>query len=362
MIAVRKRTIIIVAVLAITAYQSLGRYGSTPRFLDASGSLVQGSVAEMQRLKLGGVEQSVTIRGRNAKAPILIWLHGGPGQDETGLWRKYNSALEDHFLVVYWTQRGAGRSYSSDIPASSMTISQFVSDLDELIAQMQQRFGKQKVVLAGHSWGTSFGVAYAQKHPENVAVFVGISQVVNATAGEQLSYHFTLSEAKKSGNDQALRELSALGEPPYPMASILKQRKWLEEFGGGSFHKPTPLINLMWQSFAASEMTLLDGVNYQAGADFSLNALAKENAGVDWWSNAQKFEMPVFVASGRFDYNTPASLQNAWFDRISAPAKAHRWFEHSAHSPLFEEPDRFNRFMIDEVLPLAQKWRTTGPN
>ena len=354
---VLKRTIALIALLAIAASLYFRRYGSTPPFQDASGSVVQGSVAEMERIRLGGVEQSVTIRGRSAKAPILIWLHGGPGTDEIGMWRKYNHELEDHFLVVYWTQRGAGRSYSNDIPASSMTISKFVSDLDELIIHLQTRFGKQKVVLAGHSWGTSFGVAYTQAHPQNVAAFVGVSQVVNATAGERLSYHFTVSEAKRRGNSEALRELTALREPPYPIASIMTQRKWLEEFGGGSFHKPTSLLNLMWQSVGASEMTLLDGVYFKAGADFSLNALANENARVDWWSHARKFEMPVFIVSGRFDHNTDAGLQKAWFDRIEAPVKTHKWFEHSAHSPVFEEPDQFNRFMIDEVLPVARDWR-----
>lgn len=354
----RKRTLIIIALGAIAAFLYVGRYGSTPPFRDGSGAVVQGSVAEMQRVGLGGVDQSVTLRGRDSSAPILIWLHGGPGQDETGMWRKYNSVLEDHFLVVYWTQRGTGRSYNSDIPASAMTIKQFVSDLDELVTRLQRRFGRQKVVLAGHSWGTSFGVAYTQAHPKNVAAFVGISQVVNATAGEKLSYRFTLDEARRRGNAKALRELSLLGAPPYSMASILTQRKWLEEFGGGSFRKPTSLINLMWQSFAASEMTLLDGIHFQSGVDFSQNALAKENAGVDWWSNAKKFEMPVFIVSGRFDHNADAGLQKAWFDRIEAPIKMHRWFEHSAHSPLFEEPNTFNRFMIEEVLPVARQRRT----
>ncbi|MEQ1548774.1 MAG: alpha/beta hydrolase [Chakrabartia sp.] len=354
----RKRILIITILGALAAFLYQGRYGSTPAFRDNVGSVVSGSVATMERINLGGVEQSIVIRGRSTKAPILIWLHGGPGQDETGMWRRYNSALEDHFLVVYWTQRGTGRSYHKDIPASSMTISQFISDLDALITHMQQRFGQQKVVLAGHSWGTSFGVAYAQTHPQEVAAFVGVSQVVNATAGEKLSYRFTLNEAKRRRNSEALRILSALGEPPYPMASIITQRKWLDEFGGGAFHKPTSLINLMWQSFSASEVTLLDGIHYQTGVDFSQNALAKENAGVDWWSNATKFDMPVFIMSGRFDSNTPSGLQKAWFDRIKAPLKMHRWFEKSAHSPLFEESVAFNQFMIGEVRPVALKWRT----
>lgn len=349
---------LIAVILALTIgmvvlWQYAGRWGHTPPFRSATGDVVPGSIAEMHRLKLGGIEQSVTIRGRSANAPILIWLHGGPGMDETGLWRRFNAALEDHFLVVYWTQRGTGRSFSGDIPASTMTIAQFVSDLDELVEYMQSRFGEQKVVLAGHSWGSSLGVAYAQVHPEEVAVFVGVSQVVNATEGEKRSWRFTIDEAKRRENDVAYKELLGLGEPPYPFASIIAQRGWLEKFGGGSFHNPKSLATLMWQSFEASEVTVLDGLHFQQGVDFSLASLAVENAQVDWWDKASSFSMPVVIATGRFDRNTDADLQKEWFDRIEAPAKAHFWFEKSAHSPLFEEPEKFNRMMIETVLPLA---------
>lgn len=354
------RVLIIVVLLVglLAAWQYAGRWGSTPPFQEQSGAVLPGSVAEMHRLRLGGVDQSVTIRGRSATAPILIWLHGGPGLDETGLWRRFNAALEDHFLVVYWTQRGTGRSYNSKIPASSMTIAQFVSDLDELVRYMQQRFGSQRVVLAGHSWGSSFGVAYAQAHPDNVAVFVGISQVVNADEGEKRTWRFTLDEAKRRGNDAACRELLALGEPPYPTSSLMIQRGWLEEFGGGSFHKPTSLLALMWQSFGASEVTVLDGLYFMQGTEFSLNSLAAENATVDWLKKARRFAMPVIIVTGRFDRNTDADLQKKWFDEIEAPSKTQFWFEDSAHSPPFEEPERFNRMMIETVLPLALELRS----
>jgi proline iminopeptidase len=356
--ALRRRrltTVIFLLLVAVGAWQYLGRWGSTPPFRDASGEVVSGSVAEMQRVRLGGVDQSMTIRGRSAKAPILIWLHGGPGQDETGLMRKYNASLEDHFLVTYWIQRGTGRSYRSDIPASSMNIAQYVSDLDELIAYMKKRFGSQKVVLIGHSWGSSLGVAYAQAHPENVAAIVGVGQVVNAAEGEKRAYHFALDEAKKRGNPEATRELTALGEPPYPIESILVQRKWGEEFGGGNFRKPTSLINLMWQSYGASEVTLMDGIYFLPGANFSLDTMSTENAKVDWWKNAKKFQMPVFILTGRHDHMLDASLQKAYFDRIDAPTKEFRWFENSAHSPLFEESDAFNKFIVEKVLPVTRE-------
>lgn len=356
-----RRSLVLLALICsvIAIWQYVGRWGHTPPFLSSTGEIVPGSIAEMQRLKLGGVEQSVTIRGRNAKAPILIWLHGGPGQDETGLLRRFNAALEDHFLVVYWTQRGTGRSYSSDIPTSSMTIAQFVSDLDELVGYMQDRFGAQKVVVAGHSWGSSLGVAYAQAHPKSVSVLVGISQVVDATEGEKRTWRFTVEEAKRRGNNVAYKELLALGEPPYSNASIIVQRGWLEKFGAGSFHKPTSLFTLMLQSFDASEVTLLDGVYFRQGGDFSFEALAKENAKVDWWNQARSFAMPVVIATGRFDRNTDADLQKEWLDRIEAPDKKQFWFEESAHSPLFEESEKFNRMMIENVLPLALMKRSS---
>jgi proline iminopeptidase len=340
------------AILAIAAYLYEGRFGSTPPFGDSGGALVTDSVATMERMTLGGVEQSVMIRGRDKKAPILIWLHGGPGMDATGMWRFHNAALEDHFVVVYWTQRGTGRSYSSDIPVKSMNRSQFVADLDQLVGTLRRRFGHNKVVLAGHSWGTSIGVAYVQAHPENVAAYVGIGQVVNGAEGERRTYAYTLAEARKRGNAEALAELTKIGPPPYPTESMLIQRGWLEKFGG-AWHKPTSLFELMLTSYKASEMTWYDGIKFNVGIDFSLRTLGPEIDRVDWLGTATRFAMPVFIVAGRSDRNTDSDLAHDYFERIEAPSKQFKWFEQSAHSPPFEEPDAFNAFMINDVLPVA---------
>ena len=349
-----KFVIATIAILAIAAYLYAGRFGSTPPFRDSSGALVAGSVATMERINLGGIEQSVTVRGRNRKAPILIWLHGGPGMDATGMWRFHNAALEDHFVVVYWTQRGTGRSYSSGIPVKTMTRGQFVADLDQLVGTLKRRFGQNKVVLAGHSWGTSIGVAYSQAHPENVAAYVGIGQIANAAEGERRSYAFTLAQAKKRGDVEAFAELTKIGAPPYPIESTLIQRGWLDKFGG-AWHKPTSLFQLMLTSYKASEMTWYDGIKFKAGEDFSLRGLGPEIDRVDWMGTARRFAMPVFIVAGRFDRNTDANLAHEYFDKIDAPTKQFKWFEQSAHSPPFEEPAAFNAFMIDDVLPVAVK-------
>ncbi len=352
----RARSISILALVALAGlavWLWTARYGSTPPFRDVAGAVVPGSVAEMARVRLGGVEQSITIRGRSASAPILIWLHGGPGSDETGLWRRYNAALEDHFLVVYWTQRGTGRAYSGSIRPESMMLAQFVADLDQLVTLLKTRFHQNKVVLAGHSWGTNIGIVYARAHPGNVSALVSVGQIANSAEGERRSYAFTLAEAQRRGNGEALADLARIGPPPYPLASIIVQRGWLEKFGGGSFRQPTSLLQLMLISFRASEMTWLDGVYFKPGVDFSGRLLAPQVAKFDWLHRATRFAVPVFIVAGRYDYNTPADLAHDYFNVIEAPMKRFRWFENSAHSPMFEEPAAFNAFMIREVLPVA---------
>ena len=346
--------IVTIATLAIAANLYAGRFGSTPPFLDGSGAVVTGSVATMERIYLGGVEQSVTIRGRVANSPILILLHGGPGMDATGMWRFHNAALEDHFVVVYWTQRGTGRSYSSGIPVKSMTLDQFVADLNQLVGILKRRFGQSKVVLAGHSWGTNIGVAYAQAHPENVSAYIGIGQIANAAESERRSYAFTVAQAKKRGDAEALVDLTKIGPPPYPTDALLIQRGWLDKFGG-AWQKPTSMFQLMLTSYKASELTWYDGVKFNAGIDFSLKALGPQIDKIDWMGKATRFAVPVFIVAGRHDRNSDANLAHEYFDKIGAPVKQFKWFEQSAHSPPFEEPAKFNAFMINDVLPVAFK-------
>lgn len=330
------------------------REGSTPPFVDARGIAIKGSVAEMRWLRLGGVEQSVVIRGRSSDAPVLIWLHGGPGFPETGYWRKHNAELENHFMVAYWTQRGAGRSYSPAIPATAMTLERFVADLDELIEYMQGRFGNRPVLIVGHSWGTSIGVAYAQKRPAKVAAYVGIGQVVNTQEGERRSYLYALSEARRRQDEAGIAALTKLGPPPYGQAEINSQRVWLERYDGGVFRKPTPLTTMLWQSLQEPEVTLYDLATLGPGTNFSQHALVNANAKVDWLSQATRFRMPVFIVSGRHDYMTDGRLAHEYFERIEAPQKSFHWFEESAHSPMFEEADAFNRLMVTQVMPVVE--------
>lgn len=120
------------------------RLGRTPPFRGQKGEPVPGSIAEVNYLRLGGLDQWVMIRGESLVNPPLILLHGGPGLSETPLFRHFNAPLEKTFTVVYWDQRGSGKSFDSKIPKSTMTVEQFIADLDELVETVCRRVGKGK--------------------------------------------------------------------------------------------------------------------------------------------------------------------------------------------------------------------------
>ena len=340
--------------IAVLLFLCSGCVHTVP-FQGATGNVIPGSIASMETITIGGIPQSIWFRGISTSNPALILLHGGPGASESALFRHYNSALEQHFTVVYWEQRGTGRSYHPDIPPESMSISQFMRDLDEVVEQVRHRFNKEKVVLVGHSWGTVPGIIYASQHPEKVSAYVGIAQVADVPEGRSLSYDFALSEAKKRGNAQAISELKAIGPPPY--ASVderLTTGKWVERFGG-IFHTNLSTGKLIWTALNTDEANLIDLIRFGQGNRFSLVQLEDEISRLNLSEHYRSFKVPIFFLLGRYDMHVPAVLAERYFEKIEAPCKRLVWFEHSAHNPLFEESAKFNRLLIEEVLPVVRE-------
>lgn len=306
----------------------------------------------METVTIGGVNQSVWFRGVSTANPALILLHGGPGASESALFRHYNAALEQRFLVVYWEQRGAGRSYHCDIPPASMTIAQFVRDLDELVELVRRRFGQDKIVLLAHSWGTVLGTIYVSEHPEKVAAYVGVAQIADMGEGARLSYEFALAEATKRGHRSAIAELQAIGPSLDSVDERLALGKWVERFGG-VFHEDLSTRQLMWAALGTDEANLIDLVKFGQGNRFSLTQLESETARLDLSTRYRSFSVPIVFVLGRYDWQVPSVLAEQYFRTIEAPCKRLVWFERSAHNPPFEEPERFDSIMIKDVLPLS---------
>lgn len=325
----------------------------TEPFRDEAGRVIPGSIATMEDLTIGGIPQRVWLRGLSRDAPILVLLHGGPGASESALFRRYDAALERRFLVVYWDQRGAGRSFSGDIPPGSMTIDRFVADLDELVDQLRARFGARRVALLGHSWGSAIGILYAARHPDKVSVYAGTGQVADVPRGERASYDVALERARATGNRDAVAALEAIGPPPHDVDAMLVERRWVERLGG-SFAGDLSTGALIWNALRTDEAGLWDLVLFGRGNRFSLESLWPEYRTQSLEACCTRLDVPIVFLLGRHDWQVPAKLAAEYFQRIDAPDKRLVWFEHSAHNPPFEEPQAFVDAMTSTVLPLAR--------
>ncbi|MBN1534018.1 MAG: alpha/beta hydrolase [Spirochaetes bacterium] len=327
--------------------------GSTPQFTDAAGRVLPRSIASLERIALGGYEQTVLIRGRSVDNPVLLFLHGGPGSSELSLVRHFNSALEDHFVVVLWDQRGTSKSYSPCIDSESMTVDRFIGDAGELVEILRRRFHRDRIYLVGHSWGSYLGLRLAREHPERFYAYVGIGQVVSMIDGERIGLRFVLDKARESRNRQALRELSAIKDYPSRrdgwMSDVFTQRKWLGKFGGVMYGKEG--MESLFLVERSPEFTIFEFLPFFMGSIFSLRTMWPQllEAG-DFRKSAPALEVPVYLVTGRHDYNVPFELTADYYRILRAPRKRLVWFEHSGHMPNFEEPEQFNRFMVDTVL------------
>jgi pimeloyl-ACP methyl ester carboxylesterase len=345
------RPFIPLSIALVCALLSLGSCSTTPAMRDAAGNFDTEGMASLEKVRLGGDEQWISIRGRDPAAPLLLFLHGGPGSSEMPLTRYFLGELEDRFIFVNWDQRGAGKSYSTGAP-EKMNIEQFVRDARELSKYLLKRFHRQKLYLLGHSWGTLLGVLTVTRYPELFYAYGGIGQFVDGASNERVAYRFNLQQARETGNEAAMAELTAMDGYPHALdkegawlEELQTNRKWLTNFGG--------------LGMGGGEYLRYAGL-YLAGPEFNAGDIMKilfgdvESNRLLWpqifphnlMREASLFKVPVFFFMGRHDYVTPSELAAVYFDRLKAPEKRFFWFENSAHSPNYEEPLAFQTAVV----------------
>ncbi len=312
----------------------------------------EGGIESQEFIELGGVQQSIYLRGQDQSKPVLLFLHGGPGGPFTPMARQFGLRLEKHFVVVHWDQRGAGNSCSAEVPDDSLRLEQYLADTLQLVNELRDRFDTEKIVLVGHSWGSVLGVITVQRHPELFHAYVGMGQVVDMARNEEVSYQFVVDQAKQEGNEKAIRELATI-HPPYDnKEDLMLQRSWLSHYHGDLLSGNTIEMFLRAVLFSP-EYSFQKKLSFFPCMLNSLDQAWSDLDEIDFIKTASHLDLPVFFFSGRHDYNTPFELVVEYFETLEAPHKEFVWFENSAHSPNLEEPDRYQEILIDRVLPIA---------
>jgi pimeloyl-ACP methyl ester carboxylesterase len=325
--------------------------GVTENITDSQGNLVEGSISVIEKVALGGHEQYIIIRGVDKTKPIMLFLHGGPGSPEVAFIKHYNRDIENDFVMVYWEQRGSGKSYSNDIPPESMNLDQMISDTRELSDYLVNRFNREKIFLMGHSWGSFLGILSAYHHPELYHAFFGIGQVCHQFKGEKISYNWALEQAVERNDTKAIKTLKTLNFPDSNdsidkwLDYLFMERRFLNRYGGGTTREITgmgPLIKLVFNS---GIYTLNEKLNFMNSNMFSLKNLWIDVINTNLYNEIDSMRIPTYLFHGIYDYTTPYPLARDFYNQLKAPQKDFFSFENSAHSPIMEEPERFNSIL-----------------
>jgi proline iminopeptidase len=324
-------------------------------------------VERLEKVRIGGIDQWVSIRGADRRNPVLLYIHGGPGYVSIPMSWWFSRGLEEYFTVVQWDQRATGKTYLLTDPAKiapTLTRGRMIADTEEMAAWARKEFGKDKIFVLGRSWGSFLGLQLAERHPEWLYAYIGVCQLIDGLESERRSWRFAMDAARHEGNAEAVREFEAIA--PYgaagqtiPIKDIYVERKWVGYYGG--------LMAYRRDNSADGDLAQLspDYSDQEIGHiwdgnKFATPYLLPEVVALDL-TKTNKLEVPLILVEGRHDQNVNSQVAATWFDTVNAPDKHLVWFEHSGHIPMTEEPGKFLLSLVRYARPIAEKAGDTAP-
>lgn len=316
----------------------------------------EAPVAEAGYVPLGGIEQWVTITGRRCANPIVLFLHGGPGNPLSPYADALFAGWDDAYTLVQWDQRGAGRTFGRHQPdeTTPLTVQRMTEDGLALAEYLTQRLGQSKVIVVGGSWGSVLGVHMVKARPSLFHAYVGFAQIVGATRNQSATYSRLLVLARERDDAQSIDALEAMGSPP-----------WTNPRNPGIVRRITrryeaPLVDAppahWWVRAPASDTPQLLAWDEQGEAYSYLQFVGLDGngmfAGVDLPALGTRFDVPVFMVQGTEDLVTVADVTREYFERISAPDKALMVVPRTGHDP--------NTAMLDAIRTVLDQRARPG--
>jgi len=323
-----------------------------------SQAVAPGGIKELKAVEINGVPQWISVRGNNPANPILLFVHGGPGSPMMPESWTFQRPWEDFFTVVQWDQRGAGKTFSAAKrkPDPSLSLNQVQSDTEQLIELLLRTYGKSKLFLMGHSWGSILGVKVAQHRPDLLYAYIGVGQVVNGRRNEIVGYQQTMARAQASGNSTAVKELQALAPYPgaqdsVPLSKVVIERKWDRFFGGMVYGKTDDDSSFFGE--LSPDYTSYDVKSAEEGGELSVQQLLGEAVAASF-DDVTSFRCPVFLFAGVEDRTTPTTLVEEYYARIQAPQKKLFKIERAAHYVVNEAPGVVLLDLVTQVRPVFE--------
>lgn len=254
---------------------------------------------------------------------VLVMIHGGPGMD-SGYMVPDFAPLAAHHRLLFYDQRGAGRSEILKDDPALFTMAHHVADLEALRVQ----FGIERLTLVAHSFGPALAASYAIAHPDRVARMIFLGPVPPRAGDMDKRYGATLEG-----------RLTA------------EQRAEMTRLEDAMLHGPDPVqaCRAYW-AIAVLPRVARPELASKVTGDFCSSGAAAIRAGMgvagphtseslgDWDFRAQlaKVTAPTLIIHGETDA-IPMDLVEEW--TTAMPAAKLIKVPGASHFPYVERPD-----------------------
>lgn len=304
-------------------------------------------------IRINDQDQGMFITTDDLSKPVLLFLHGGPGQPTIAMCDKYPTGLDKLFTVCWWEQRGCGISYDSKMDKSLMNVQQFIDDTLIVTDYLRKRFKKEKIYIMGHSWGSVLGILTVQQNPSVFEAYMGIGQVTNQDLSERLGYDFMCKEFMRlndSKNLIKLRNHKMIEGKPIANSYLMTRTKFMMKLGIGVMHKNISITEISSVILLSKRYTVNEKIKYLRGMKLSMDCLFDEVMSKNYMVEVPTLDIPVYIFQGKYDYQVSYQLAKEYAKKLQAPQVGFYTFLDSAHSPCFEEPSKMIRIIETDVL------------
>ena len=322
-----------------------------------TGLMIGGSMGLMTRtaraaqgidesgfVSIGGIDQWIAIQGQSRSNPVILFLHGGPGEAQSPFLDQFKP-WENDFTVVNWDQRGAGKTFGRNgLATPGMTPDRFVEDVCEVAAHVCARLGQKKVILVGQSFGTLLGVQAIKLRPDLFHAYVGTAQVVSIRETILDLARYARGQATAAGDQTTLQALDK-AETLSGLARLGALRRASSKWAMAAADQP---YVKMLDDFRAHG----DAADWIAGGRFSGSTIGMATPVMDMRTLGLDMPVPFFIFQGREDHITGAAPARAYAADIRAPAKGYVALD-GGHYACFTSTDQFLGALRSYVLPLV---------
>ena len=329
-------------------------------------------IQESTFIQVGGIRQYVQIRGNDQANPVVLWLHGGPGEPLSYLSYAYQRPLETAYTIAYFHQRGSGRTFYANADNGPVTDEQLLLDIDEQVDYLRSRFGQDRVIVAGEGWGTVLGSQYAAAHPDKVAAYVGVGQVVDMAQASEHAANVAMAQLSEAGHADVAEQLRQVLARYQSATSIddlnLDAYQSLSTITRSQLkgHGTLSSLQRLWLTLTSPDLGLDDlrwiirtlslASRYAAEHDLAQYL----HFGYALGELGALGGVPVSFVQGENDWTTPTDLVAQWFSQSGAAGAGVIVVPGAGHQVFLDDPTGFARAFDQALAGVGVSGAATG--